>query len=444
MNGQDVIAQAARALIGLPDVDCQDYSRVVTRAARVCYQALAPLQGGGSREPSPEEMEALGRALQDLSEILDTERRIQAVTEAIGKIPGGANILKFARTERDCRRLESVLDRRGTPDPSPDDLRAVQAEMAGSAETAAERRDWADEMEALLARLTADREQQPAPLHRPPATGTYAQPQDYGGLYSQIFDRRPIEGYTRSAVITDPRSNRRDVLEVVLDYRDLLYRCLGTAAGPYCQRVYGACASLYRMPDPETGIPYDNWFTLTEIWRKMGNTGKPKQEQLDRVFKALYAMSTIRITIPDGLEWINDYLLTLKFKGCRIRGGFTADAVYIVQPPPLTKFFYKIKQFTEVPDEVMAVRGVNQTDANIQLQDYLNLRIGAAKHRPRDERNRIIKWETLRRECPLADWANGRKRGGYKTLDLCLKHYRDCDFIAGYKLTDRGIEIRPE
>ena len=157
MNGQDVIAGAARLLIGLPAVDCQDYPPALTRAARALYQARAPLQGGGSREPSPGELEELGRALQDLSEILDTEGRIKAATEAIGKIPGGANMLKHTRSERDGRQLNDVLDRRGTPDPSPDDLRAAQAEMAGSAETAAERRDWADELEELLARLTAER-----------------------------------------------------------------------------------------------------------------------------------------------------------------------------------------------------------------------------------------------------------------------------------------------
>ena len=108
-----------------------------------------------------------------------------------------------------------------------------------------------------------------------------------------------------------------------------------------------------------------------------------------------------------------------------------------------------------IPDEVMAVPGVKLTDANIQLQDYLNLRIGSMKHdddndtgnkhkhKTDDKWNRIL-WTTLRRECPLADWANGRRRGGYKTLDLCLKHYRNCGYIAGYDWTGRGIEIRPE
>ena len=451
MNGQDVIAGAARLLIGLPAVDCQDYPPALTRAARALYQARAPLQGGGSREPSPGELEELGRALQDLSEILDTEGRIKAATEAIGKIPGGANMLKHTRSERDGRQLNDVLDRRGTPDPSPDDLRAAQAEMAGSAETAAERRDWADELEELLARLTAEREQQPAPLHRPPATGTYTQPLDRVKMFPAVFDGRPIEGYTRSAVITDPRSPSKsgDTLELVLNYRDLLYRCPGTAAGPYYQRVYGACASLYQMPDLEAGIDYDNWFTLSEIWRKMGNTGKPTRKQLDRVYEALDAMSLIRITIPDGLEWIKDYLLTLRFKGCRIRGAFTADAVHIVQPPPLTKFFYKIKQFTEIPDEVMAVPGVNLTDGNIQLQDYLDIRIGAVKRKKRNrdrDKYKLIRWETLRKECPLADWTRGRRAltGAYNTLDLILGHYRDRDYIAGYDLTDRGIEIRPD
>ena len=444
MSGQDVIARVAEALIGLLAGDCQDYPRGRTQAARAGYQALAPLQGDRSREPTPGALEELGRALQDLTEIVAVERRIKAAAEAIGKIPGGANNIKIARTERDRRRVLDVLDRRGTHDPSPDDLQAAREELAGSAETAAERRDWADELEALLARLTAEREQLPAPLNRPPVTGTYTQVQDYGGLYSQIFDGHPIEGYTRRAAVTDPRSNRRDELEVVLNYRELLYRFPGTAAGPYYQRVYGACASLYHMPDPETRIPYDNCFSLSEVWRKMGNTGKPVASQLDRVFEALYRMSTIRITIPDSAGRVSDeYLLNLKFKGSRTRSGYIADAVYIVDTPPLTRLFCAIKQYTQIPDEVMAVRGLSQTDGNLQLQDYLTIRIGTVKRRPRDRRARLIKWETLRANNALADWARGRNKGAYKALDLILKHYRDYGQIAGYTLTDRGIEIRP-
>lgn len=460
MNGQDVIAGAARLLIGLPAVDCQDYPRVLTRAAAACYQALAPRQGGGSREPSPDALEELGRALQDLTEIFNTEGRIKAATEAIGKIPGGDNRLETARIERDCRRVQDVLDRRGPPDPSPDDLRAAREALAGSAETAAERRDWADELEALLARLTAEREQLPAPLHRPPVTGTYTQPLDRVKMFPAVFDGRPIESYTRIAVVKDTRSpsDSGDMLELALNYRDLLYRCAGAEAGPYYQRVYCACASLYRMPDLETGIPYDNLFSLTEIWRKMGNTGKPRKDQLARVKHALDDMRRIIIQITDsaGRLIIDGYLLNLEFRGCRIRGGYTADAVDICRPPPLAWYFGKLKQCAEIPDEVMAVPGVNLTDVNMQLQDYLNLRIGSMKHdndtgnkhkhKTDDKWNRIL-WTTLRKECPLSDWKNGRKslkRGGYKTLELCLKHYRKCDFIAGYALTDRGIEIRPE
>lgn len=457
MNGQDVIAQAARVLIGLPAADCQEFPRAWTRAAAACMQALAQLQEDRGREPSPGVLEELGRALQDLTEIQHTEGRIKAAAEAISKIPGGDNRLETARIERNCRRVKDILDRRGPPDPSPDDLRAAREALAGSAETAAERRDWADELEALLARLTAEREQQPAPLHRPPATGTYTQPLDRVKMFPAVFDGGPIEGYTRIARVKDTRapSKSGDMQELALNYRDLLYRCAGAVAGPYYQRVYSACASLYYMPDREAGITYDNLFSLTEIWHKMGGTGKPRKDQLARVKHALDDMRRIIIKITDsaGRLIIDGYLLNLEFRGCRIRGGYTADAVDICRPPPLAWYFGRLKQIAEIPDKVMAVPGMKLTDANIQLQDYLNLRIVSMKHdddtgnkhkhKTDDKRNRIL-WTTLRRECPLADWANGRRRGGYKTLDLCLKHYRNCGYIAGYDLTDRGIEIRLE
>ena len=411
-------------------------------------QALAPSQGGGSREPSPEAIAELHSALQDLTEILDTEGRIKAAAEAIGKIPGGANILKFARTERDCRRVHDILDRRGTHDPSPDDLQAAREALAGSAETAAERRDWADELEALLARLTAEREQLPALLNRPPATGTYTQPLDHVKMFPAVFDARPINECTRCADVKDTRSPSKsgDKLVVELDYRGLLYTFPGIAFGPYCQRVYSACASLYQKPDPETGIPYDNCFTLTEIWRKMGNVGKPKptRKQLDNVYDALDAMRRILITIYDRVGLLsNESLLTLAFTSSRIRGGFTADAVDICRPPPLASYFEEIRQYTQIPDDVMAVRGLYQNDGNIQLQDYINRRIGAVggKKSNRDT-YKLIKWETLRRECPLADWNRGPEKGAYNALYLILEHYSDCDHIAGYDWTKRGIEIR--
>ena len=127
--------------------------------------------------------------------------------------------------------------------------------------------------------------------------------------------------------------------------RDLLCGYFGTEAGPYYQRVYDACASLYRAPDPKTRIPYDNRFSLTEIWRRMGNAGEPTGEQLMRVYKALDAMRTIRITITDGAGSIsNEYLLPLVFRGYRTRRGYIADGVDIVQPPPLAGYSGKACQ----------------------------------------------------------------------------------------------------
>ena len=127
--------------------------------------------------------------------------------------------------------------------------------------------------------------------------------------------------------------------------RDLLCGYFGTEAGPYYQRVYDACASLYRAPDPKTRIPRDNLFSLTEIWRRMGNAGEPTEEQLMRVYKALDAMRTIRITITDGAGPIsNEYLLPLVFRGYRTRRGYIADGVDIVQPPPLAGYSGKACQ----------------------------------------------------------------------------------------------------
>lgn len=127
--------------------------------------------------------------------------------------------------------------------------------------------------------------------------------------------------------------------------RDLLCGYFGTEAGPYYQRVYDACASLYRAPDPKTRIPRDNLFSLTEIWRRMGNAGEPTEEQLMRVYKALDAMRTIRITIEDRVGLLrNEYLLPLVFRGYRTRRGYIADGVDIVQPPPLAGYSGKACQ----------------------------------------------------------------------------------------------------
>ena len=125
--------------------------------------------------------------------------------------------------------------------------------------------------------------------------------------------------------------------------RGLLCGYFGAEVGPYYKRVYDACASLYYgESDCETRIPYGSGvnFSLTEIWRKMGNTGEPTRKQLDRVYEALDAMRLIRITIVDALGPRNVYLLNLGFYGhgeeCSI------DGVIIHRPPPLAGCSEKI------------------------------------------------------------------------------------------------------
>lgn len=104
----------------------------------------------------------------------------------------------------------------------------------------------------------------------------------------------------------------------------------------YYHRVYNACAALYRAPDPETKIPHDNRFSLTEIWHKMGNTGEPTGEQLARVYHALADMSLTFITIADAQGPSNGYLLNLGFYGHMIRGEYSVDGVDIHKQPPLS------------------------------------------------------------------------------------------------------------
>lgn len=124
--------------------------------------------------------------------------------------------------------------------------------------------------------------------------------------------------------------------------RDLLCGYFGAEAGSYYQRVYDACTSLYRgESDCETRGIYgcDVAFSLTEIWRRMGNAGEPTGEQLARVYEALDAMRLIRITITDddGLP-SNVYLLNLGFYGHQVHGECSIDGVIMHRPPPLAGY----------------------------------------------------------------------------------------------------------
>lgn len=117
--------------------------------------------------------------------------------------------------------------------------------------------------------------------------------------------------------------------------RDLLRGYFGTKNGSYYQRVYNACAALYRAPDPETRVPRDNRFSLTEIWRRMGGVGEPTGEQLARVYHALADMSLTFITISDAQGLSNGYLLNLGFYGHLIRDEYSVDGVDIHEQPSL-------------------------------------------------------------------------------------------------------------
>ena len=186
--------------------------------------------------------------------------------------------------------------------------------------------------------------------------------------------------------------------------------------------------------------------TTTQIYRAMGNRSRPNATDREKMLKSLEVMSMARVSL-DNTEEANLYPKYDKIKTrfyllpTTIMQGYKNhhvidDAIQILELPKLFLFSKNRKQITKAPIELLECP-ISQTEANLQLYDYLLRRI--AQMRNKAEISKTIILETIYENCEINN--KMQKSRLPEKITRILDHCKKIKWIKGYTIDDRCIKI---
>jgi hypothetical protein len=134
------------------------------------------------------------------------------------------------------------------------------------------------------------------------------------------------------------------------------------------------------------------------------------------------------------------YLLPTTIDKGYVNGLIVDDAITIIELPRLFIFAKKRGQFASTSVALLE-SPISKTEANLQLEDYLLTRISRMKNAKKRKKpySPVILLDTLYKNCDIID-KHKRSRATEK-IDRLLQHYKKQEFINGYKLTAKSIDI---
>ena len=203
------------------------------------------------------------------------------------------------------------------------------------------------------------------------------------------------------------------------------------------KRCYIAAAALYNAGNECT--------TATQIYRQMGNTGRPKAADLKRINDSLTKMGAARIYI-DNTQEAQVYKGYQKFKYDAallpfervdnvIINGKEGTAIHFFREPPLMSFARERKQITTLELELLE-SPISKTEANLAIDDYLLERISRIKNGTAQPR---ILYETLYQKCNIT--TKMQKARAPEKIRRYLDHYQSKRFIYSYEEDAEGITV---
>lgn len=205
------------------------------------------------------------------------------------------------------------------------------------------------------------------------------------------------------------------------------------------KRVYVAAASLYRAGN--------EWQTATQIYKMMGNKGRPGDRDIQQINDSLNKMNPARIYIDNQNEIktakgyahfrYDGSLLPFERVTVYINGQLTESAIHLFREPPLISFARQRNQITTIPRELLE-SPINKTDANLRIDDYLLERIGHMKNR-KSKAPRKMLYATIFEKCGITE--KKQKQRAPEKIKKYLTHYKKCGYIRGYKEEADGIII---
>lgn len=242
-------------------------------------------------------------------------------------------------------------------------------------------------------------------------------------------------------------------LELLEDYEDKL------PPDAFTREVFICAASAY-----EQGyhvISFSMALDALTGGTEKRNVYKEQYDALKSAFKKLNAIQITADIAPllkvypkyrrnyDGDSMtITGSLLPCKFLEVSINGQKTL-AVKILDESPLVTIAKVKNQLLTYDTAPLAIAGQNNTPQVITLKNYLLRRIKSMSSAERKKGlNHSILFETLYRNCGLADADNGKKRDARKVIEETLNHFKAENVIKDFEFERkngayRAIKITP-
>lgn len=223
---------------------------------------------------------------------------------------------------------------------------------------------------------------------------------------------------------------------------------------PTDKRIYIAAAAMWNSGNEV--------LTLTQLYKVMGNTGRPNGDDLKAIDERITKMNRGHITF-DNLGEVEAYKVKGRGKGyphfkydgsllpmeritAEINGQITDAAIHLFREPPLVTFAKQRKQVTTISVKLLQ-SPINKSDANYQIEDYLIERLSRAKLKSKSVR---ILYETLYKHAGIPVKSKGKKltetekkqrQRAPKKINRYLDYYKKQEFISRYTVEEDGVTV---
>lgn len=190
----------------------------------------------------------------------------------------------------------------------------------------------------------------------------------------------------------------------------------------------------------------NKYFTASDIYRAMGNTGKPAQKNIANIRGSMYKMRGGEMTIDNTPELeINKKYPQYKYNGPimpfeeiqTIKNGKVVETTYhIFREPPLGAFARGRQNITTIPMKVLQ-SPLNQTENTLAIENYLYHQIRRMERNPKHSRR--ILYQSLFVDCGITE--KMQQSRAKKTIAQELDHYKTTSFIKDYTEEKDGVTI---
>lgn len=206
------------------------------------------------------------------------------------------------------------------------------------------------------------------------------------------------------------------------------------------KRVQLAANALYQ----NTG----ELMTVSQIYATMGNDTRPNKTQIDKIYTSLEKMRLIPIRVDNTSEHklypniekfvYNGVMLPWESVDAIVNGQRAEGVIHLFREPPLVSFAKSRKQITTIPRALLA-SPISKTEVHLLIDDYLITRISRLKKSNGKVSNKLL-FETIFSKVGIN--TRLQKSRAKEAIIKYLDHYKECDFIKGYKTTTDGVSIQ--